>query len=559
MDEVALTPVEPVVVDAAGSGLRQFGQVAELARSLAAAQCVADVVEAGALVAREAMGATMVSVGRLDAGHGTITVLRSVGELRPGQEAVPAAELYRLSECGFLRAIANHGGPWRYTVGQPDRDDVQDCTLATMGAGSVLAMPIVVGGRTWGGIYLTRHRDLPPFDDEDTELATVLAAVVGAGLAQVERVETLALLARTDPMTGLANRRGADEALEAALAEHRDAGAAVMVVLCDVNGLKRVNDTFGHPAGDLVLTRVSALLSVASAELRGTAARVGGDEFCLVVSGLPLSRVTGTVQALAEAARLLPFGAGVSCGVASAEACAAIGEEVTAKQLFRLADAAQYRAKRTGGVRVAVIGPDDVPEIDPQFALPTLSGDVEPRRAGPGRSALGDWVSAAVAALRESGKRSPLARFVVIAETAASWWQAAGWAVSTLEPGVDTMVTRATTIARGGRDSVVAQKLSQVGFHFPVNQCSLTAAAVHGGCFHVELADSAAPPAALAVLAAAGYAGMIGAGAPDLGGTGWFVELYTDAASVLPEGADEAALAAVLRTLVALALHPDPG
>jgi diguanylate cyclase (GGDEF)-like protein len=505
------------------------------------------------------MGATMVSVGRLDAGHGTITVLRSVGELRPGQEAVPAAELYRLSECGFLRAIANRGGPWRYTVGQPDRDHVQDCTLATMGAGSVLAMPIVVGGRTWGGIYLTRHRDLPPFDDEDTELATVLAAVVGAGLAQVERVETLALLARTDPMTGLANRRGADEALEAALAEHRDTGAAVMVVLCDVNGLKRVNDTFGHPAGDLVLTRVSALLSVASAELRGTAARVGGDEFCLVVSGLPLSRVTGTVQALAEAARLLPFGAGVSCGVASAEACAAIGEEVTAKQLFRLADAAQYRAKRTGGVRVAVIGPDDVPEIDPQFALPTLSGDVEPRRAGPGRSALGDWVSAAVAALRESGKRSPLARFVVIAETAASWWQAAGWAVSTLEPGVDTMVTRATTIARGGRDSVVAQKLSQVGFHFPVNQCSLTAAAVHGGCFHVELADSAAPPAALAVLAAAGYAGMIGAGAPDLGGTGWFVELYTDAASVLPEGADEAALAAVLRTLVALALHPDPG
>jgi diguanylate cyclase (GGDEF)-like protein len=557
MDEVVVTD-DRAATRARDFGVRQFGQVAELARSLESAQCVADVVEAGAVVAQEALHATYVAVGRLDAGHGTVSVLRNVGELRPGQLIVPDEELYRLSDCGFLRALAKHGGPWRYVSGQADRDSIQECSLALMGAGSVLATPIVVGGRTWGGIYLTRRHDVTPFDDEDVELATVLAAVVGAGLAQVERVETLALLARTDPMTGLANRRGADEALEAALADHRDAGTAVMVVLCDVNGLKRVNDTFGHPAGDLVLTRVSALLSVASAELRGTAARVGGDEFCLVLSGLPLGRVIDTVQALAEASRLLPFGAGVSCGVASAEACEAIGEEVTAKQLFRLADAAQYRAKRTGGVRVAVIGPDDVPEIDPVYS-PTLRAASGAGRAMPGLSALGDWVSAAVAALRESGTRAPLARFIVIAETAASWWQAAGWAVSTLDIGSDTMVTRATTIARGGRDSVVAQKLSKVGFHFPVNQCSLTAAAVRGGCFHVELADSAAPPAALAVLAAAGYAGMIGAGAPDQDATGWFVELYTDAASVLPQGADEAALAAVLRALVALALHPDPG
>jgi hypothetical protein len=87
----------------------------------------------------------------------------------------------------------------------------------------------------------------------------------------------------------------------------------------------------------------------------------------------------------------------------------------------------------------------------------------------------------------------------------------------------------------------------------------MTAAAVRGGSFHVELADSAAPPAALAVLAAAGYAGMIAAGSTDQAGTGWFVELYTDAMSVLPEGADEAVLAAVLRTVVALALHPGTG
>jgi hypothetical protein len=60
------------------------------------------------------------------------------------------------------------------------------------------------------------------------------------------------------------------------------------------------------------------------------------------------------------------------------------------------------------------------------------------------------------------------------------------------------------------------------------------------------------------VLAAAGYTAMLGAGATDAAGRGWFVELYTDPVSVLPQGADGDAIASVLRGLVALALEPGP-
>jgi hypothetical protein len=111
-------------------------------------------------------------------------------------------------------------------------------------------------------------------------------------------------------------------------------------------------------------------------------------------------------------------------------------------------------------------------------------------------------------------------------------------------------------MARGGTDNFVAHKLAQVGFPFALSACSLTAAAVRGDCFHVELADADASPAALAILAAAGYSGMIGAGVTDAAGTGWFFELYTDAVSALPADGDEATVAAALQALVALALHP---
>lgn len=93
-------------------------------------------------------------------------------------------------------------------------------------------------------------------------------------------------LAFTDSLTGLANRRAVDMRLDEALELHRGDGTVVSLVVCDLNGLKRVNDSRGHAVGDRLLERFGSVLSLCGAMLPGMlAARLGGDEFCLLAVG----------------------------------------------------------------------------------------------------------------------------------------------------------------------------------------------------------------------------------------------------------------------------------
>ncbi len=98
--------------------------------------------------------------------------------------------------------------------------------------------------------------------------------------------------ALTDPLTGLGNRRRLIRDLEDALA--RGASAPAALVLYDLNGFKAYNDTFGHPAGDALLTRLGARLGAATAP-DAQAYRMGGDEFC-VLATVPAERVMGVVE-----------------------------------------------------------------------------------------------------------------------------------------------------------------------------------------------------------------------------------------------------------------------
>src|SRR5207244_12366724 len=97
------------------------------------------------------------------------------------------------------------------------------------------------------------------------------------------RTERLAASARTDPLSGLANRRAFEQALEQRLAAAAPEPFAVLML--DVDGLKQVNDARGHAAGDAVLKRVAAVLN---SDLRETdlATRWGGDEVLLLMPGV---------------------------------------------------------------------------------------------------------------------------------------------------------------------------------------------------------------------------------------------------------------------------------
>ncbi len=175
-------------------------------------------------------------------------------------------------------------------------------------------------GRAWGELYVARPVGAPVFGRGDADFATVLASVVAAGIAQTERLEEARRLAFTDALTGLANRRAVDVRLDEAIERHRRDGVVVSLVVCDLNGLKRVNDTRGHAVGDRLLERFGSVLSLCGAMLPGAlAARLGGDEFCLLAVGPPADEVVDAAVELCRRAAELELGEGVACGVASTE------------------------------------------------------------------------------------------------------------------------------------------------------------------------------------------------------------------------------------------------
>ena len=165
--------------------------------------------------------------------------------------------------------------------------------------------------------------------------------------------DALDALARTDPLTGLMNRRAFAERVGGEVARARRYGTPLSLLLLDLDGLKRYNDSAGHEAGDAALCSLAEALRSGS-RAADQSARWGGDEFMM------LAPHTGGAEALelAERVRALVASSGqgrvtASIGVATLEP----GDPRTAAALEADADAAVYEAKKLGGNRVVVSVP----------------------------------------------------------------------------------------------------------------------------------------------------------------------------------------------------------
>ncbi|MFF4528316.1 diguanylate cyclase domain-containing protein [Streptomyces sp. NPDC001407] len=333
---------------------------------MAAAQAPLESVAAAAERARSALGGTFAAISAWERGHGRLRVLVNAGELAEGEERFPEDESYPVHDfpeiAEFLHEEWAGGGPgpraWVECVDEPEGTGWERvAALRRRGRGCCVVAPIVLHGRAWGELYVARPPGAPAFDRTDADFATVLAAVAAAGIAQTERLEEVRRLAFTDPLTGLGNRRAVDARLDEAVERHLAEDVVVSLVVCDLNGLKRVNDTLGHAVGDRLLERFASVLSLCGAMLPGTlAARLGGDEFCLLTVGPSADEVVRVADELCRRAAGLELGEGVACGVASTGD--PIGPVRTARRLFRLADAAQYRAKAALAVKPVVAGRD---------------------------------------------------------------------------------------------------------------------------------------------------------------------------------------------------------
>ena len=189
---------------------------------------------------------------------------------------------------------------------------------------------------------------------------------LGERLEEITRLQSqLQDQAQRDPLTGLHNRRFLDEALERELAACAAAGLPLALVLIDIDRFKRINDTYGHPAGDEMIRRLAELLRERVRDEGLIACRYGGEEFLLMLPATPLHEAAALAEELRGTFESLRVEAGgqmmrttLSIGVAGFPEHGA-----RAPMLVLRADHALYAAKLGG--RNQVVRADALPEHAP--------------------------------------------------------------------------------------------------------------------------------------------------------------------------------------------------
>jgi diguanylate cyclase (GGDEF)-like protein len=232
----------------------------------------------------------------------------------------------------------------------PVPDDVDDLT-----GRSRIEVGLIAGAERVGLVRVGSDRPLGPLERRVLEDSAVRAAPTVANLLRLAAAQ---VLAATDSLTGLANRREAEAALGRMVARARRNGGRFAVVLVDADRFKEVNDRHGHHRGDELLVAVARSLQ-RSARDYDVVGRRGGDEFVLVLDDVDASQAV----AVAQRARLAVSGldvpgvrASVSLGVA-----ASADHPLDAHALLEAADRALYEVKARGGDGVALAEPTAQP------------------------------------------------------------------------------------------------------------------------------------------------------------------------------------------------------
>jgi diguanylate cyclase (GGDEF)-like protein len=170
-------------------------------------------------------------------------------------------------------------------------------------------------------------------------------------------------LARTDVLTGLANRRHADEVLRATIASARRHHRTLCAVLVDIDRFKAINDTHGHAAGDAVLREIAARL-LAGLREEDLAARWGGEEFLLLLPDSPDASIVCERLRAAIAGRPVNVHGLLELKVSASFGWAPWTGDETGEALVGRADVALYAAKNGGRDRVVAATPLAVPDAD---------------------------------------------------------------------------------------------------------------------------------------------------------------------------------------------------
>jgi diguanylate cyclase (GGDEF)-like protein len=225
------------------------------------------------------------------------------------------------------------------------------------GPRSTLALPIRIDEDVAAVLVAVRPAGAAVFGAIELRIADLLVTQVAVALRNAERHAVVSDAAVRDPLTGLLNRRYFDEAVETAFANARRSGAALSLIVLDLDRFSAVNNEHGHATGDAVLRRLARTMAGAI-RAGDTAARYGGEEFVVIAPGAD----AGAAVAVAERIRAAvagttiagPDGSEVTITV-SAGVASLLADELDGKALFRAADSALLAAKRAGRDRVVAV------------------------------------------------------------------------------------------------------------------------------------------------------------------------------------------------------------
>jgi diguanylate cyclase (GGDEF)-like protein len=524
---------------------------------------LATVLRRTAAAARRALGAASLSLSVWERDKARVRVLVNDGDLGPGEEPDPDDETYLVADQPYLLALFEDGSGHLQSVdqvpGDPGYQPNSVQLLKDLDKGSSLGVPMILEGRVWGELYATRHVGDPVFTVDDVDYAHAVAAQVAAGIAQVQHLERAARLAYTDPLTGLANRRAIDDRLDRAMDRHRADGTAVGLVVVDVNGLKRINDDRGHEAGDRALVHFAGLLSASAGLVPGTlAGRSGGDEFCVVLEAATSEQAVLVAEDLCRRATLA-LDEGVACGVASTDD--PVGPVDTPARLFRLADAAQSRAKRSRS-RQPVVAGRGLP-VDAAVRLADKA-DAVPRRVRPrgdrrrvrSRREFPYLLEDVLETLDHSGARDVATRLQLVAETVCRLVDGCSWWISRTTDDDTALETVSFSAIRYAQNALADDDDpgGEWSSTYPLEDYPTSRRLLDGGALVIMADDLSADPAERAMLEGGRFAGVVMAGVRDQDGFGWLLEVFVDDIS-----GDVTTLAAAVRALVACAVAGSPG
>lgn len=236
------------------------------------------------------------------------------------------------------------------------------CCEHHLGSATVLELPMTAHGEIQGMLKIAT--DLPDAAAELTRiqpLATAIADAMSLAVSNIALREKLRTQALRDPLTGLYNRRYMEDALGRYASLTERSGTHLSVIMIDLDHFKKLNDEFGHAAGDSVLRETAATI-LGALRTSDVACRYGGEELLVILPECRLDEAVAKAEILRE--RIEALSAMHEAKISASFGVAAMPESTRAvADLLGMADAALYQAKEGGRNRVVAAPSRETPML----------------------------------------------------------------------------------------------------------------------------------------------------------------------------------------------------